>query len=311
MNTAVRSRPNRIYRLMKKALGMWQLYVLLLPAVIYLILFNYIPMYGVQIAFRDFRASKGILGSKWVGLKYFIKFVTYPNFWKIIRNTVTLSAYSLALFPLALILAMMLNEVGSLRFKKFAQMVTYAPHFISTVVLCSMVTLFFGRANGLINNLRELIGYERVAYMESPTAFKHIYVWSGKWQNTGWNTIIYMSALAGVSMELIEAARIDGANRLQIIWHVNLPAILPTVVILLIMSCGSLLSVGFEKVYLLQNSLNLDSSQVISTYVYDIGLQNGQYSYSAAIGLFNTVINIIFVMTVNAISKKVTDVGLW
>ena len=290
---------------------MWQLYVLLLPAVVYLILFNYVPMYGVQIAFRDFRASRGILGSKWVGLKYFIKFVTYPNFWKIIRNTVTLSAYGLALFPLALILAMMLNEVGNLRFKKFAQMVTYAPHFISTVVLCSMVALFFGRASGLVNNVRELLGYERFAYMESTAAFKHLYVWSGKWQNTGWNTIIYMSALAGVSTELIEAARIDGANRVQIIWHVNLPAILPTVVILLIMNCGSILSIGFEKVYLLQNSLNLDASQVISTYVYDIGLQSGQYSYSSAIGLFNTVINIMFVMTVNTISKKITDVGLW
>ena len=304
---------NRRYfiKQMKKMVSSWQLYALILPAIVYLILFDYIPMYGVQIAFRDFRASKGILGSKWVGMKYFIKFVTYPNFWKIIRNTIVLSAYSLVLFPLPLAFAMMLNEVQNIRFKKFAQMVTYAPHFISTVVLVSMVTLFFARGNGVINNIRVLMGMERISFMESPTAFKHLYVWSGKWQNTGWNTIIYMSALAGVSIELIEAAKIDGANRIQVIMHINIPTILPTVIIMLILNCGHLLSVGFEKVYIMQNPLNLEASQIISTYVYEMGLQGAQYSYSAAIGLFNTAVNILFVMIVNAISKRVSEVGLW
>ena len=301
----------RIKKTLFKALSQWQLYVLILPAIIYLFLFNYMPMYGVQIAFKDFRASKGILGSKWVGLKHFIKFINYPYFWKIIRNTVTLSGYKIILFPLPLILAMMLNEVSNVRFKKTAQMITYAPHFVSTVVLCSMVTLFFGRANGLVNNIREMFGYERFAYLESTDAFKHIHVWSGEWQNIGWNTIIYVSALAGVSMEQIEAAKIDGASRIQIILHVNFPTILPTVIIMLIMSCGNILSVGFEKIFLLQNPLNLDASQVISTYVYQLGMENGQYSYSSAIGLFNTVINVIFVLAVNAISRRVSEISLW
>ena len=293
------------------ALSQWQLYVLILPAIVYLFLFNYMPMYGVQIAFRDFRSSRGILGSPWAGLKYFEKFINYPNFWKIILNTVTLSVYRLVLFPLPLVLALMLNELTNQRFKKTVQMITYAPHFISVVVLCSMVSLFFGRASGLVNNIRALFGYERIAYLESTELFKHLYVWSGIWQNIGWNTIIYISALAAVSPELIEAARIDGANRMQIIYHVNIPTILPTVIIMLILSCGNILSVGFEKVYLMQNALNLDASQVISTYVYDLGLKKGQYSYSTAIGLFNTVINIIFVLSVNAISKRVSEVGLW
>lgn len=296
---------------LKSILSSWQLYVLIAPAVIYLILFSYVPMYGVQIAFKDFHSNKGIVGSEWVGLQHFIRFVTYPNFWTIVKNTVTLSFYNLILFPLSLIVALMLNEVENIGFKKTAQMVIYAPHFMSTVVICSMVTLFFSRANGLVNNVRELMGLERIAYMESPAAFKHLYIWSGKWQNTGWDTIIYISALASISPELIEAAKIDGANRLQIIWHVNIPTILPTVIIMLILKCGHVLSVGFEKVYLLQNSLNLEASQIISTYVYTIGLQSGQYSYSSAIDLFNTVINIIFVMTVNAISKRVSEVGLW
>lgn len=296
---------------LRNVLSSWQLYVLIAPAVIYLILFSYVPMYGVQIAFKDFHSNKGIVGSEWVGLQHFIRFVTYPNFWTIVKNTVTLSFYNLILFPLPLIVALMLNEVENIGFKKTAQMVIYAPHFMSTVVICSMVTLFFSRSNGLVNNVRELMGLERIAYMESPAAFKHLYIWSGKWQNTGWDTIIYISALASISPELIEAAKIDGANRLQIIWHVNIPTILPTVIIMLILKCGHVLSVGFEKVYLLQNSLNLEASQIISTYVYTIGLQSGQYSYSSAIDLFNTVINIIFVMTVNAISKRVSEVGLW
>lgn len=291
-------------------LSQWQLYVLILPAIAYLILFNYIPMYGVQIAFKDFRPSLGIIGSKWAGLKYFSRFINHPNFGQIIGNTVRISAYMLALFPLALLLALLLNELNSQKFKKTAQMITYAPHFISTVVICAMLTLFMGK-NGVFNTLLSLLGVPRQDYLTYPEYFAGIYVWSGVWQGVGFGTVIYMSALSGVSQELVEAARIDGATRMKIIWHVNVPAILPTIVTMLILRCGNILSVGFEKVYLLQNSLNLEASQVISTYVYDIGLQKAQYSYSSAIGLMNTVVNVVLLLIVNHVSKKVTEIGMW
>lgn len=297
--------------LVRKLLSQWQLYVLILPAVIYLILFCYVPMYGVQIAFRDFRISKGIMGSNWVGLKHFIAFIKYPNFSKIMINTLRISLYSFATFPLSIILALMLNEVDNRKYKKVVQMITYAPYFISTVVVCSMLTLFLNRNNGLLNNIIALCGGERIAFLENPKYFATIYVWSDVWSGIGWGTIIYLSALSGVSPDLVEAARIDGASRFQIVLHVDIPTILPTIIITLIMRCGSILSVGFDKAYLLQNPLNLDASQVISTYVYELGLQSGRFSYSSAIGLFNTVINVVLLFIVNAISKKVADISLW
>lgn len=289
----------------------WQLYLLVLPAVIYLWLFNYVPMYGVQIAFRNFSARKGILGSPWVGLHHFVKFLTYPDFGKIVFNTVRITALSLLTFPTSIILALSINEVYSRRFKRTVQMITYAPHFISTVVVCSLIQLFLDRSNGIINHLMAALGAERVAFMGIPKAFPLIYVLSGVWQHIGWDSIIYISALAGVSPELVEAARIDGANRLQIIWHINVKCILPTIMIMLIMRCGSIMNVGFEKVYLLQNSLNLEASQVISTYVYQLGLLNGQMSYSAAIGLFNTVVNVLLLLFVNTIVKKLSEISLF
>lgn len=289
----------------------WQLYLLLLPAVVYLFIFNYMPMYGVQIAFKNFRPSKGIWGSEWVGLKYFIKFITFPTFKTIMLNTVRISLYSFATFPLSVILALLINELQSEKFKKVVQMITYAPHFISTVVVCSMLTLFMNKDSGLLNNIVEAFGGQRQSFLEIPRYFASIYVWSGVWQGIGWGTIIYLAALSGVSPELVEAARIDGAKRYQIIAHVNLPTIAPTIVIMLIMNCGSILSVGFEKVYLLQNPLNIDVSQVISTYVYELGLQSAQYSYSSAIGLFNTVINVAILLIVNAIAKRVSEISLW
>ncbi len=226
----------------------WQLHVLLLPALIYLLVFHYYPMYSVQIAFRQDRANLGFWKSPWVGLQHFERFVTYPAFWKIVRNTLTLSVYSLATFPLAVLLALLINELRNGKFKRTVQMVTYAPHFISTVVVCSMLMLFLQRDNGIINNLIDALGGTRTNFMTHPKYFPHVYVWSNVWQNIGWSTIIYLSALSGVSPELIEASRIDGANRLQIIAHVNIPTILPTVVIMLILNCGNVLSVGFEKV---------------------------------------------------------------
>lgn len=295
----------------RQVLNSWQLYVLILPALLYVLVFNYQPMYGVQIAFKDFRTSKGIWGSNWVGLKHFIRFITYPNFGKIIKNTLSISLYSLATFPCSVILALMINELNAVRFKKTVQMITYAPHFISTVVVCSMITLFFGRSSGIVNNFIELLGGVRTDFLSQPKYFASLYVWSGVWQSVGWGTIIYLSALSGVSPELVEAARIDGASRLRIVLHINIPTILPTVIIMLILSCGSILSVGFEKVYLLQNNLNLDASQIISTYVYEIGLLNAQYSYSTAIGLFNTVVNVILLVIVNAIAKSLSDISIW
>lgn len=307
---AAQDRAVRFRRGLRRVLASWQLYALLLPTVVYLIIFNYMPIYGVQIAFRDFRGSRGVWGSQWVGLKHFIRFINYPNFWSILRNTLVISLYSLATFPCSVILALLMNELDNRFFKRTAQMVTYAPHFISTVVVCSMLTLFLNR-NGLFNNVLSMLGAERADYLTMPEYFASIYVWSGVWQGVGFGTIIYMSSLASVSPELIEAARIDGATRMKIIWHVNIPTILPTIVTMLILRCGSVLGVGFEKVFLLQNALNLEASQVISTYVYDLGIQKAQYSYSAAIGLMNTVVNVILLLIVNKISRKVTQVGLW
>ena len=296
----------------KKALRKyWQLYLIIIPAITAVFIFHYIPIYGVQIAFRDYRASKGIWGSNWVGLKHFIKFVNYPNFWGIIKNTLSVTLYSLTTFPLAIILALMLNEVTNTKYKKLVQMVSYAPHFVSTVVVCSMVMLFTNYSNGLFNNIREALGLSRIDIITDPNLFVPIYVWSGVWQGLGWGTIIYIAALSNISTELIEAARIDGANRMQVIWHVNIPCILPTVVIMFILRMGDLLDVGFEKIFLLQNSLNLSASRVLSTYVYEVGIGGAQYSYSAAIGLFNNVISVIMVVATNKLAKKISGVGLW
>ena len=301
----------RFRRGLRLAKRYWQLYLLLLPLLVYLFIFNYIPIYGVQIAFKEFRTNLGIWGSKWVGLKYFIRFVEYRGFGQLVKNTLTLSLYSICTFPCAVIFALMLNEVRSAKFKKTLQMISYAPHFISTVVLCSMLTLFLAEGSGVLNSILELLGLPRTDFLTQPAAFPSIVVWSGVWQELGWNSIIFLAALAGVSPELIEAARIDGASRMQIIRHVNLPTILPTVVIMLIMRCGSLLSLGFEKIYLLQNPLNLESSRIISTYVYELGLLGGQFSLSSAVGLFNTVVNVLMLAIVNTIAKKLTEISLW
>ncbi len=312
MNAPVR--PGRLQPargLLRRIAQSWQLYVLILPAIVYIFLFCYQPMYGVQIAFKDFRINKGIVGSPWVGLKHFIRFVTYPDFWNIMRNTAVISLYSFATFPISIVFALLLNEIERARFKKTVQMITYMPHFISMVVICEMIDIFFGRTNGLINNLLEALGQTRVPFLESGKYFASVYVWSEVWQEMGWGAIIYIAALASVPPELIEAARIDGANRVQIIWHVNIPTILPTVIIMLILRCGGILAVGFEKTYLLQNSLNIDASQVISTYTYKIGLLNAEYSYSSAVGLFNTVINVCFLVIVNAVARRVSEISIW
>ncbi|MCL2834203.1 MAG: ABC transporter permease subunit [Treponema sp.] len=290
----------------------YQLYFLLLPALVYIIIFHYIPMYGVQIAFKDFSPSRGIWDSRWVGMKNFLKFWRYPMFWDILRNTLTISIYQLAAgFPVPILLAIMINEVQSRAYKKTVQMITYAPHFISMVVLCGMITLFLNKQTGMINNIVAFTGGQRLDYMTSPNWFKTIYVFSGVWQNAGWGTIIYLAALSGVDPELIEAAKIDGASRLQKIWYIDIPAILPVIIILLIMQSGQIMSVGFEKILLLQNPVNMTSSDVIATYVYRNGLLQAQYSFASAIGLFNNIINLILLITVNTITSRLSQMSLW
>lgn len=291
----------------------WQWYVLLIPAIVYVAIFSYGPMYGVQIAFKNYKPKLGVTDSPWLDplLKNFIRFVSYPDFWKMIRNTLSITLYSLATYPLPILFALMLNEVANLKMKKSIQMITYAPHFLSEVVVCSLVLMMLSRANGPINNLIEALGGERIAFIEKTSAFSSVYVWSGVWQNIGWDSILYVSALAAISQEQIEAATIDGASRMQIIRHVNLPGILPTIAITFIMRMGGLLSVGHSKIFLLQNDLNISASQVISTYVYKVGIQNGQYSYSTAISLFNNVINILVLLLANFVVRKTTETGLF
>ena len=297
------------WKLMKRNVA---LYVFLIPALVYLALFSYAPMYGVQIAFRNFNFADGITGSQWVGWKWFNYFFKAKNTASIIRNTITISLYSLvAGFPFPIILALMLHNVPSLGFKKTVQTVTYLPHFISLVVMVGMLNCFFSLNSGFVNTIIEALTGKRINFMGTPKYFIHMYVWSGVWQGAGWGSIIYMAALTGISPELHEAAMIDGATKLQRIIHVDLPGIMPTMVILLIMRSGSIMSVGFEKVYLMQNDLNNRVSEVIATYTYKQGLLGTKYSFSAAIGLFNNVINFVFLTLVNFISKRLSGTSLW
>ena len=301
---------NRLYSLGKQMYRCRHLYLMVLPGIITVFIFHYMPIYGVQIAFKDFRTSLGVAGSEWVGLKYFKKFINYPYFGKMMWNTIKISLASLCMFPIPVIFSIMLNEIRNQKIKKTVQTITYAPHFVSTVVTCSIVTMILAR-DGIINIIITYFGGEAVSFMSMPGAFALIYAFSDLWQNLGWSTIIYIATLASVSTELIEAAKLDGAGRVQVIRYVYLPHLLPTVVTMFILRTGSLLSVGFEKIFLLQNPLNMEASSVISTYVYEVGILSQQYSYSSAIGLFNNVINIILILVTNQVSKKVTKVALW
>lgn len=286
------------------------LYLMILPAVAAMLILHYGPIYGVQIAFKDYRTSKGIWGSEWVGLKHFTRFFNYPYFGRVMWNTLWISLVNLATFPLPIIFAIMLNEMRNEKLKKTCQMITYAPHFVSVVVVCAMIHLFAG-TGGLFENIVELFGGTYTNILSIPEAFAPLMAISGEWSGLGWGTIIYMAALAGVSSELVEAAKIDGATRMQIIKNVYIPHLLPTVVTLLILKMGSLMSVGFDKVWLLQNPLNAEASSIISTYTYQVGMIDGQMSYSSAIGLFNNVINIILVSLANKASKVLSGTGMW
>ena len=288
------------------------MYLLFTPVVAYFIVFQYLPMLGVQIAFKNYSFRRGIWGSKWVGFEHFTRFFNSYYSVEVIYNTLMISLYSLVVrTPLPIILALLMNEVSCKWYRRTVQTVTYAPYFISTVVMCSMIILFLSPDAGIINTVIEACGGEKQYFMAMPGAFKTIYVMSSTWQFTGWDAIIYMAALSGIDPQLHEAAMIDGAGRFRRIWHINIPGIMPTIVVLLIMSCGTLMSVGFEKIFLLQNDLNRSASDVISTLVYRQGLEKRDFSYSTAVNLFNSVVNCILLVAVNAIAGKLGETTLW
>ena len=299
----------------RRVMRNWGLYVLLLPTLLYAAIFLYWPMYGILIAFKDYKAPLGILGSPWTdqhGLKYFLQFFSSYSFEEIVGNTLRISVYYLLVStPIPIAFALLLNYIERPGFKKVVQTVTYAPHFISTVVMCGMLFLLLAPTSGIINKMILALGGRSVFFLNSPEWFPHVYVWSGIWQHMGWDSIIYIAALSGISPELHEAGIVDGANKLQRIWHIDLPGILPTLVILLIMNCGALMNVGFEKVYLMQNNMNLATSETMQTYVYKIGLLNAQFSLSTAVGLFNSMVNFALLIIVNFISKRLTENSLW
>lgn len=290
----------------------WQLYLIIALPVIIITIFSYGPMYGLQIAFKDFMPARGFAGSPWVGLKNFSKFVNSNQFQRLLTNTLGISIYSLlAGFPIPIIVAIAINECSRLKFKKTVQMISFAPHFISTVVMAGMILMILSPHSGIVNNVIQLFGGKKIDFMAKPEYFKSIYVWSGIWQGMGFNSVIYISALSGIDQSLHEAAVVDGANRLQRIWNVDIPGILPTITIMLILECGKLMNIGYEKILLLQNSINMSASDVISTYVYRVGLQNAQYSFSTAVGLFNSVVNCILLVLVNQAAKKMGETSLW
>lgn len=290
----------------------YELYLFLLPILLVYLVFKYYPMYGVQIAFKDFSPSQGIWGSEWVGFKHFIDFFDSYNFWTIISNTLTLSFLSLVFgFPAPVIIAILLNQMLGKRYKKFIQTVIYAPHFISTVVLVGMLNVFLSPNSGIVNHLITLFGGEPILFMANEGWFRPLYILSGIWQETGFSTIIYLAALAVVNPELHEAAIMDGASKWKRVWYVDIPGILPTIVILLILALGNIMSIGFEKAFLMQSDLNYATSNIIPTYVYELGIQKAQYSFSTAVGLFNSVINIILIVTVNRVARKLTETSLW
>ena len=303
-----RNKRNKFKKNLKASLP---LYVLILPTLLILLIFSYVPISGIVIAFKDYRPSLGIFNSPWVGLKHFKQYFNSYQFSLTIRNTLKISIYSILVgFPLPIALALFCNQLRNGKFKKVFQVITYLPHFISTMVICGMIILFLSPQSGIFASLLGNFGISMPNLLSSPDRFADVYVWSDVWQHVGWDSIIYLAALSAIDPTYYEAAKIDGANRKDMIFHIDLPMILPTAMILLILKAGCILSVGFEKAFLLQNTLNLPGSEIISTYVYKMGLESMQYSLSTAVGLFNTVVNLILLLSVNWLSKKTTETGL-
>ena len=316
--TTLAKNPGRDLRLspgrrkLNKILCNWQLYLFLLPALAYFLIFRYYPMLGLQLAFKKYRAVEGIWGSPWVGTKYFEQFFRGPNFGRLITNTLMISVGTLLIsFPVPVLLALLLNQIPSKKYKKLVQTTIYAPHFISVVVLVGIISLFFSPRNGIVNHLIAALGGTRIRFMAEPSWFRPLYIGSDIWQNAGWGSIIYLAALSNINPELHEAAIMDGANKYQRVWHIDLPGILPTVVIMFILGAGKVMTVGFEKAFLMKNDLNVSTSEIISVYVYQRGLLDNQPSLSTAVGMFESVVNLVLITTVNFISKKVSDSSLF
>ena len=307
------SKKNKPAKPMK--LRIWRnrgLYILLIPMLIYFMLFNVLPIWGLQIAFRDFKPVLGITGSPWVGLKYIKKFVTSYSFWTLLRNTLVLSVYCLVIcLPLAMFLAIVLKYLPMKRTSRFIQVASYAPHFISMVVLVGMLKTFLMPGSGVVNVILTKLGKNTIDFMGNPNYFPHLYAWTKVWSHLGFNAIIFIAGLTSVSEDLHEAAIVDGADKMQRIWNIDIPSIMPMMIILMIMEAGNLLNVGFEKAFLMQTASNLGVSEIISTYTYKMGLLSTQYSYASAIGLFNNVINCIILVIVNKVAQKTTESSLW
>ena len=290
----------------------WMLYALLLPMVVWYVLFLYKPMYGLQIAFKNFSLFRGIHGSEWVGLANFTEFMSSPYFWRNLKNTFLISFYSLVIgFPIPIILALMFNEVRHAGFKKFTQTVTYLPHFISIVVVAGIVTNFLAPSSGVINVIISKLGFDKVYFLTQPQWFRTIFIGTNIWKEAGFGSIVYLAALSGISPALYEASRIDGANRWQQIIHITLPGILPTIVIMLVIRIGKLLEVGYEMIILLYQPSTYETADVLSTYIYRVGIQGARYDMATAVGLFNAVIAFVLVFTANRISRKLTETSLW
>ncbi|MEA4890504.1 MAG: ABC transporter permease subunit [Clostridiaceae bacterium] len=297
---------------LKYILANYQLYLLMAMIMLYFIVFKYLPMYGLSMAFMNFDPILGFSGSEWVGVEQFKKLFGGIYFWTILKNTLSLSLYSLLVgFPFPIIFALFLNAVRQEWIKKPIQTVAYAPHFISTVVIVGMLKLFLSPSAGIVNRFIEALGGNAINFFAKASMFPSLYVWSDIWQNNGWNAVIYIAALSAIDPELHEAAKVDGAGRFKRMWHIDLPGIMPTIIILLIFSIGGLINVGFEKVFLMQNDLNISTSEIIATYSYKVGLQQAQYSYSAAVGMFNSVVNFILLMSINFISRHMAKTSLW
>ena len=290
----------------------WQLYTLLAPAIVFFAIFSYGPMYGIQIAFKDFKATRGVVGSEWIGLKWFIRFVNDPWFWRLLKNTLYFSFYGLiAGFPIPLLLAFMLNEVRSKKYQKTVQMITYAPHFLSNVVVCGMITIFFRVKTGIVNIAISALGGEQVDFLMQAPLFKHLYVWSGVWKGAGYGTIIYIASLASVDQEVIEAAIIDGCNRIQKIWYIDFPTIKPTIVINLLLSLGGILGSDSEKIILLQRDITMMASETFGSYMYNEGIVGGNFDYTAAAGMFQNIVNLLLLSFFNFVARKLGEVALW
>ena len=301
--SAALARPGK--SLGQRLMDNWQLYALLMIPVVLTVIYKYIPMYGIQIAFRDFKASRGYLGSEWVGWYWFQRFFSSPTCWRMIKNTVLISLYSLLWsFPIPIILSLIINQLRFHKFKRVVQTVLYAPHFISVMVICGMIRIFLSPSGGLLN----LILGTQIDFLTQSYAFRTIYIASGIWQDAGWGCIIYLATLANVDPGLYEAAKMDGASVFQRIRNIDIPELLPMAILNLIMAAGGLMNVGFEKVWLLQTDLNKATSDVIAVYVYQQGIESAKYSYSTAVGLFNTAVNIILLLVVNKIASRASDV---